>query len=58
MVREFGSAYEFAFLQVLRLRSKFDNSLDQGEAEPFEPDKVKIFMFAGVHKIPAEEATT
>jgi len=57
-VRKFASAYKKAIPEVLSLKSKLDASLNQGEVPAYEPDKVKIFMFDGVPKIPAEEAST
>jgi hypothetical protein len=38
----------------LSFKSKLDDSLGQAEVQPFEADKVKIFMFDGIPKIPAE----
>jgi hypothetical protein len=57
-VRKFASAYKLAVPEALSLKSKLDDSLGQGEVPTFEPDEVKIFLFDGVPKIPAEEAST
>jgi hypothetical protein len=61
-VRKFASAYKIAVPKALNLKlslkSKLDDSLGQAEVSPFEPDEVKIFLFDGVPKIPAKEAST